>query len=119
MKYYGKIGYGVIAETRPHSGIWEDTIVERATKGDLIRNSRRIQNGENVNDNITISNEITILADAYAFQNYQNIRYAEVMGARWKVNYVEVQYPRLRLTLGGVYNGPIPRPVPDNSGESG
>ena len=66
-----------------------------------------------------ISNEITILADAYAFQNYQNIRYAEVMGARWKVNYVEVQYPRLRLTLGGVYNGPIPRPVPDNSGESG
>ncbi|MBO7449339.1 MAG: hypothetical protein J6U54_03130 [Clostridiales bacterium] len=116
MKYYGKIGYGVIAETQPHSGVWEDTIIERAHKGELTRNSRRIQNGEDVNDNITISNEITIIADPYALQNYMNIRYAEVRGARWKVNYVEVLHPRLKLTLGGVYNGPIPPPVPVDSG---
>lgn len=111
MKYYGMIGYGVEREREPHSGIWEKTIVERAHKGELIRNSRRIQNGENVNDNITISNEITIIADPYALQNYMNIVYAEVRGARWKVNYVEVQHPRLRLTLGGVYNGPTPEAV--------
>lgn len=116
MKYYGKIGYGVQTETAPHSGIMEDTIIERAHKGELIRNSRRIQDGENVNDVITISNEIYILADPYALQNFMNIKYAEVRGARWKVNYVEVVHPRLRLTLGGVYNGPIPAPVPVDSG---
>lgn len=116
MKYYGKIGYGVTAETAPHSGVWEDTIIERSHKGDLVRNSRRIQDSDNVNDNITISNELTIIADPYALQNYMNIRYAEVRGARWKVNYVEVLHPRLRLTLGGLYNGPIPAPVPANTG---
>lgn len=111
MKYCGMIGYGESVETEPHSGIWEDVIIERKCKGDLVRNSRRIQNGESVNDNITISNEVYIMADAYALNNYQNIRYAEVRGARWKVNYVEVVHPRLRLTLGGVYNGPIPTAV--------
>lgn len=116
MKYYGMIGYGVTAETAPHSGVWEKTIVERPHKGDLVRNSRRIQDGESVNDNITISNELTIIADPYALQNYMNICYAEVRGARWKVNYVEVLHPRLRLTLGGLYNGPIPAPVPVDSG---
>lgn len=119
MKYYGKIGYGIATESQTRPGVWDDVIVERITTGELNRNSRRIQNGENVNDNITISNEITFIADAYAFQNYMNIRYAEVRGARWKVNYVEVKHPRLTLTLGGVYNGPLPAPVPDNSGESG
>lgn len=116
MKYYGAIGYGICTETQPHTGICEDVITERHYKGDLVRNSRRIQTGENVNDNITISNELYILADPYAIDNYMNIRYAEVMGGKWKVNYVEVCYPRLRLTLGGVYNGPTPAPVPTNSG---
>ena len=116
MKWFGQIGYGVPAETVPHSGIYENTIVERDYKGELIRNSRRTQNGESVLDNITISNEITIIADPYTFQHMNDIVYAVVGGARWKVNYVEVLHPRLRLTLGGVYNGPIPAPVPVDSG---
>lgn len=111
MKYYGMIGYGVEAESPTQPSVWESVIVERPYKGELIRNSRRIQTGEDINDNITISNEITIIADPYALQNYMNIKYAEVRGARWKVNYVEVNRPRLRLTLGGVYNGPTPNSV--------
>ena len=111
MKYYGMIGYGVEAESLTQPSVWESVIVERPYKGELIRNSRRIQTGEDINDNITISNEITIIADPYALQNYMNIKYAEVRGARWKVNYVEVNHPRLRLTLGGVYNGPTPNSV--------
>lgn len=115
MKFYGKIGYGTTVEREPHSGIWDDVIIERTCKGELVRNSRRIQTGESVNDNITISNEVTIIADPYTYQNYQNIRYAEVRGVRWKVNYVEVNHPRLKLTLGGVYNGPTPAGVSTDS----
>lgn len=111
MKYYGAIGYGFQVETAPHSGVYKDNIVERKCKGEMTRNSRRIREGENINDNITISNEISIIAHAYELQNYQNIRYAEFRGARWKVNYVEVKHPRLVLTLGGVYNGPTPPAV--------
>lgn len=111
MKYYGMIGYGVEAESPTQPSVWKSVIVERPYKGELIRNSRRIQTGEDINDNITISNEITIIADPYALQNYMNIKYAEVRGARWKVNHVEVNHPRLRLTLGGVYNGPAPNSV--------
>lgn len=112
MKYYGMIRYGEPAENQPtQPSVWDDVIIERPYKGELIRNSRRIQNGESVNDNITISNEISIIADPYALNNFQNIRYAEVRGQRWKVNYVEVNHPRLKLTLGGVYNGPTPDTV--------
>lgn len=112
MKYYGMIGYGEPVEKKPtQPSVWDDVIKERPYKGELIRNSRRIQNGESVNDNITISNEISIIADPYALNNFQNIRYAEVRGQRWKVNYVEVNHPRLKLTLGGVYNGPTPDTV--------
>lgn len=112
MKYYGMIGYGESAELQPtQPSVWDDVIIERPYKGELTRNSRRIQNGESVNDNITISNEISIIADPYALNNFQNIRYAEVRGQRWKVNYVEVNHPRLKLTLGGVYDGPTPETV--------
>ena len=33
------------------------------------------------------------------------IRYVKWAGTRWKVDDVEVKRPRLKLTLGGVWNG--------------
>jgi hypothetical protein len=30
--------------------------------------------------------------------------YVEFMGTKWKITNVEVQYPRLILSVGGVYN---------------
>lgn len=105
-KFYGKIGFADQVETRP--GIWIDGIVERDYFGDLIRNTRRLQSSDQLNDDITISNEISIVADPYANQNFHTIRYATFMGTKWKVTSVDVQYPRLVLTLGGVYNGGEP-----------
>lgn len=102
-KYYGVIGYAVTAETSP--GVWEEQITERSYYGDVVRNSRRIQSSEHLNDNVDISNEISIVADPFAYENFHLMRYAEFMGAKWKISNVEVQYPRLTLTLGGVYNG--------------
>lgn len=102
-KFYGPVGYAETVETRP--GVWEEKITERMYYGDLVRNSRRLQSSEYLNDDLTISNEISILADPYANQNFHAIKYVEFMGARWKVTNVEVQRPRLKLTIGGVYNG--------------
>ena len=102
-KFYGKIGYANTVETKP--GVYEERIVERSYYGDLIRNTRRLQSADQVNDNINISNEISIVADPYATNNFHTMRYAVFMGTKWKISNVEVSYPRLILTLGGVYNG--------------
>lgn len=103
-KYHDVIGY---ANTENKgNGVWELLpIVEREYFGDVIRNTRRLENGENLNDNLRVGNSISIIADAYAYENFFNIRYAKWMGILWRVESIEVQRPRLILTLGGVYNG--------------
>lgn len=102
-KWFGKIGYAETVESKP--GVWKEQITEREYFGDLLRNSRRLQSSSSLNDNVIISNEISILADQFAYQNFHSIRYAEFMGTKWKISNIEVQYPRLLLTLGDVYNG--------------
>lgn len=101
-KWYGKIGYAETVETEP--GYWEENITERSYYGDVIRNSRRTQASEGTNDNVNVSNQLSIIADPYANENFHAMRYVEFMGTRWKVTDIEVQYPRLILTIGGVYN---------------
>lgn len=102
-KWFGKIGYAVTEETTP--GVWVEQITERIYYGDIIRNTRRLQTSDKLNDDINVSNEISIVADPFARDNFHAMRYIEFMGTRWKVSSVEVQYPRLILSLGGVYNG--------------
>ena len=102
-KVYGVIGYAVTEETEP--GIYEERIMEKEHFGDVVRNTRRLSNAAKVNDDITISNQISIVADPFANNNFHSMRYVSFMGSKWKVTEVEVQYPRLILTLGGVYNG--------------
>ena len=102
-KFYGPIGYAITKETTP--GVWEDEIIEHMYYGELIRNTRRIQTADQLNDNINVANEISILADPFARENFHLMKYVGFMGAKWKILSVEVQYPRLILTVGGVYNG--------------
>jgi hypothetical protein len=106
MKFCGKIGYGLSVESAP--GVWVDNITERTYYGDVIRNTRQLQNGEYLNLDLTISNSISIVADAYAVNHFYAIRYVEWSGALWTVSDIEVQSPRLILRLGGIYNGPTP-----------
>lgn len=103
-KFCGLIGFG---ETVKEHGVVKDKITERRYYGDLIRNSRLLQsqNPSQVNDNINIANQISILADPYAVNNIYSMRYVEFMNAKWKITNVEVQEHRLILTVGGVYNG--------------
>lgn len=101
-KFYGVIGYAATVETEP--GIWEDDICERPYYGDITRDTRRLQTSDKANDDITISNQLSIIADPFAYENFHSMRYVRFMGVKWKVTDVEVQYPRLILSLGGEYN---------------
>lgn len=106
-KFFGEIGYGETVETPSGSGVWVDNIVERSYFGDVVRNTRKLQEGEQLNNDISVNNSISIVADAYANEHFFAIRYIRWMGALWTVSDVEVQSPRLLLRLGGVYNGPV------------
>ena len=101
-KFFGVIGYGVTVEKRP--GVWEEDIVEREYFGDLTRNSRRLESASQVNDNVQISNEISIVTDPFARDNFHAMRYVVLQGTKWRITSVEVQYPRLILSIGGVWN---------------
>lgn len=102
-KFYGPIGYAVTEEIAP--GVWQDKITERMYYGELVRNMRKLQSADQLNDNVNVANEISILADPFASENFHLMKYVGFMGAKWKISSVEVQYPRLILTVGGVYNG--------------
>lgn len=105
-KFYGKIGYGESVETAP--GVYEDVITELSYFGDVLRNTRQLQDGENLNNNISVNNSVSIVADAYANEHFFAIRYIEWAGTLWTVTDVEVRSPRLILRMGGVYNGHTP-----------
>lgn len=105
-RFHGEVGYGSSAETSP--GVWEDVITERPYQGDVIRNTRNLEQGDKVNSDITVSNSISIVADDYAIENFLNIKYVRWAGVLWIVTSVEVQSPRLILSIGSVYNGPTP-----------
>lgn len=102
MKWSGKIGFAETANTKP--GVWVPQIVTRNYRGDLLTFSRRTQSVDQVNDDIVIDNVISILSDPYCNNNFRSIKYVEFRGTKCKVTNVKVKYPRLELTLGGVYN---------------
>lgn len=106
-KFYGKIGFATECDETV-AGVYQEDYTEREYYGDLLRNNRSLQSADQVNDDITISNEISIVADPYARDHFYAMRYVCFMGAKWKVAKVEVQYPRLILSLGGVFNAKSP-----------
>jgi hypothetical protein len=101
-KFCGIIGYAAMAETAP--GVWREVIDERQYFGEVIRNTRKTQPGEYLNDDVTIDNQLSIVADPFAYAHFSQMRYVKWMGALWKITSIEVQRPRLILTVGGVYN---------------
>lgn len=105
-KFFGEVGFGESMEVR--DGVWQDGITERKYFGDVLNVTRRLEDGEKVNNDLTVTNSISIVADAYANEHIFAIRYVKWAGVLWTVSTVEVKSPRLTLWLGGVYNGPTP-----------
>lgn len=102
-KFYGIVGYVIPQETSP--GVWEETVIESYYYGDVLKNSRRWERGEGLNNDIVLSNSISVIADEYSLNNLSAIRYVKWMDSAWEVTNVDVDLPRLTLTIGGVYNG--------------
>ena len=102
-KFYGVVGFAKTVESVP--GVWKEQLYERTYKGEVLSNKRKWENGEHLNDNFLLNNQFSIIADSFCFANLPHIRYVKWMGAVWKVTNIEVQRPRLILTIGGVYNG--------------
>ena len=105
-RFFGPIGFVVSTEVPEGSGIWKDVVNEKNYRGEVSRNIKRWDGNQYLNDNLNINNTISIIADPYASNNLFSIRYVKWMGSYWKVSSAEVQYPRIVLNLGGVYNGP-------------
>jgi hypothetical protein len=107
-RFHGEVGYAENVEDPPDSGKWVDLITEFPYTGDIIRNTRQIQTGEKINEDVTVQNSISVVADQYAIEHFFNIKYVRWAGVLWTVDSVEVRSPRLILSLGRVYNGPTP-----------
>lgn len=106
-KFYGKVGYAENAVEDPNqAGVYKDVIVEKSYFGDVTRTTRQLGDGSQINSDLSTDTVISIVADAYANQNWMNIRYIEWANGKWFASNVTPQAPRLVITLGGVYHGP-------------
>ena len=106
-KFYGIVGFVDSKETEPGSGIWEDEVTEKFYRGEVTKNYKRWNNSDYLNDNLDISNVISIVADPFISNKLFSVKYVKWLNNYWQVSTAEVQYPRITLTLGGVYNGPV------------
>jgi hypothetical protein len=107
-RFHGEVGYADSVETPEGSGVWEDIITEISYYGDVIRDTRKLEPGETLHDDIKVGNSISIVADDYAIKHFFKIKYVRWAGTLWTVTNVEVRSPRLIMHLGSVYNGPTP-----------
>lgn len=102
-KWYGQIGFAVALET--DTDVWTESIIERSYYGDVLRNNRSNNSDNQINEGFNISNQISFVADPYARENMYRMKYVTFMGTKWKINSVDVEYPRLTMSLGGLWNG--------------
>lgn len=108
-RFSGNIGFLITEETDPvnHPGVWKEVIKERHYYGDVLSNSRRWDQNGNFNDNLVINNRISIVANAFARENFGAMKFVRWYGGiAWEITNAEIQYPRIILTIGGQYHEP-------------
>lgn len=105
MKFNGVVGFSITEETSPGSGVFEEVITTRAFVGDIIRDGRTLDGSSQVLPNVNVNNRISIVGDAYAIENLSHIRYIVWKNVAWSVKSYEISYPRIILSISGVYNG--------------
>ena len=105
-KFHGKVGYAHDEEVPPDSGVWVKVVTEREYFGDVISDARQFSATSQVNDNVTLSNRVSIVSDNFAYANLETMVYVKLNEVYWKVSNIKIDRPRLILSFGGVYNGP-------------
>lgn len=108
MKWSGKIGFYVDEEVIKDgigTGIWKPQIVERSYTGNIVRDYRSQENtNDKVNEDVTISNNISVILDRYLDSHICDIKYITFKGVKWKVKGFTINHPRIDISIGGVYN---------------
>lgn len=117
MKFYGKIGFSITEKTSP--GIWTPSITTRNYSGDVIQLTKRLDSGEHINDGLRLNVQISIICDPWFQENLSRTAYVEYLGNKWKIESISPQYPRMILTLGGLYHEEEEEIDEDNSSDSG
>lgn len=102
-KFSGLVGYVTQSETSP--GVWSEVENAVMMKGDVLRQSSNSQNDDKVNSDISLSHRVSLIGDAYSFGNYYNIKWIEIDALKWEITSIEIQRPRIIVSLGGVWNG--------------
>lgn len=103
-KWHGHIGFSITAETPPGSGVYRSSITERSYHGEVYRDSRRWAKAEGLNDDLLISNQISLVSDVFALENLPHMRYITMYKQKWCITDIEVNYPRIVITMGGLYH---------------
>ena len=101
-KFYGKVGYVLTEEISP--GVWGERSIVRRCAGDILTSSRRYENGTSINDNLVLSSRLSLIADSFMTSNLAQIKWVELWDTKWKVTNIEVLYPRVILSMGGVWS---------------
>ena len=108
MKWSGKIGFYVDEEVIKDgigTGIWKPQIVERSYTGNIVRDYRSQENtNDKVNEDVTISNNISVILDRYLDSHICDIKYITFKGVKWKVKGFTPNHPRIDISIGGIYN---------------
>ena len=108
MRFRGVVGFGTSVEDPEDPSVWVDDITEKSFTGDVVRDTSKSQEGDGLNEDVVMQNQISIVANRHAIGNYSDMKYVEWEGERWTIDSVEVRPPRLILSLGEPYNGPTP-----------
>ena len=109
-KFYGPIGFARQIESPP--GVYIDEVIEKKYKGDVVLDQRRFIAGDKVNDNTTLDNSISIVANAYAYENIGSMKYVVWNKIAWKIKSFNINSPRIVIQIGEVYNGERPAETP-------
>lgn len=101
MKWFGEIGYFV--ESNNVDGIVTDSFITQQYYGDIIKDYKTNTSENAVNEDFELSNRISVVADPYLISHFHKIAWISFMETKFKVRSVELQYPRLIVSLGGVF----------------
>lgn len=104
-RFSGIVGFSRTVEEPPNSGIWVEVAYDHPVFGDFVREGRRWEKSEQANDNLVINNYVSVVLDKFMKEHCQYVKWVEIEGSKWKVSSVEIEYPRIKLTLGGRWNG--------------
>lgn len=105
-RFFGIVGFED-GEHEVEPGIWVPAqMIERNYFGTVLKRQRKWDgSSEGVNDDVNLTNRISIVADDYMHHHLSAIKYVILYDTYWKVVSFEIQRPRIILNLGGVWNG--------------